>query len=58
MIMPNDRTVTLKLSRRDVTKLLLAVSFCSAEEGGSWLKLHEELRQQLDSHDERWKTNE
>lgn len=54
MIMPNERTVTLKLSRRDVTKVLLAVSFCSAEEGGSWLKLHEELRRQLDAYDARW----
>ena len=58
MINYNDRTVTLKLTRREVCELLLACSCCGmvAEEGASvemWRRIHVKVNEQLNEFDEK-----
>lgn len=48
----NQKTMTVKLSRRDVCELMIACAW-AARDGGSakWKKLHDILREQIDEFD-------
>lgn len=52
---PNQKTVTLKLKRREVIDLILACNEL-ARDGNKWGALHDKIRRELDKHDdkERW----
>ncbi len=55
----NQRTVTLKLKRRDVVDLLIACAECgAAEEGSKWALLHDAIKQQLTNFDEKQEDKE
>lgn len=51
---PNQKSMTLKLTRIDVCDLLLACTTVADESGAEkWGKLHEKLLNQLDDFDEK-----
>ena len=48
----NSRTVTLRLERRDVCDLLLALTLVAGESDATkWRKLHDRIKGVLDSFD-------
>lgn len=49
----NEKTVTLKLQRRDVCKLLLALDAVEQTEGTSkvYAEIRKEIQEQLGAHD-------
>lgn len=55
MITLNGRTVTLKMTRREVCDLLL---ICNGMEGAKWSKIHDKIREQLDKFDAKMEENE
>ena len=54
-ISPNQRTVTIKLTRHEVLRLMRACVAVSAGTGDSWNELHEKIKAQLDEHDNKQK---
>lgn len=60
-VMPNQRTVTLKLTRGEVCKLLIglaALTQARPESGTHYQAIHALIRSQLDAHDAKWKEKE
>lgn len=50
--MSNEMTITLTLSRHDLCNLLLACTNAHLDSGAEkWIKLHDELREQLELFD-------
>ena len=57
----NSRTVTLKLTRGEVTKLMLLLASAYYDDPSirqQLLQLHEKIKRQRDAHDEKWKVSE
>ena len=57
-ISPNQRTVTIKLTRHEVCRLMRAceaVSVESEDNPDSWNDLNEKIKAQLDEHDKKQK---
>lgn len=49
---PNERTVTLKLTRHEVCDLLLSIAASAHRSGAShWRALHDKIKQTLAEHD-------
>lgn len=48
----NDKTVTVKLTRGELCRLLVATASLSRE-SDSWKRLHDKLREQLDAFDKK-----
>lgn len=60
-MMPNQRTVTLKIPRGLVCKLLIALTALTQarpESGTHYQALHALIRSQLDAHDQKWSEKE
>lgn len=60
-MMPNQRTVTLKLTRGEVCKLLIALTALTQarpESGTHYQALHALIRSQLDAQDQKWRDKE
>ena len=55
--MPNEKTVTIKLTRGELCKLLIALLCFNGEDETHLRKIHDKLRQQLDAHDLREAVN-
>lgn len=52
MLNYNSRTVNLKLERREVCDLLIALTSCNEESSASkWGKLHDKVKKILDAFD-------
>lgn len=49
----NNRTMTVKMKRRDLCDLMIACTVMSAREGSKWVELHDMLMEQLFDFDER-----
>ena len=57
----NSRTVTLKLTRGEVTKLMLLLASAYYDDPSvrrQLLQLHEKIEKQRDAHDAKWKVSE
>lgn len=57
-MMPNQRTVTLKLPRGVVCKLLIgltAITQNNPERGTHYQAIHALIKSQLEAHDAKWK---
>lgn len=52
---PNQKTMTIKLRRRDIVDLMTACAWAAVDAGvcsdSKWRNLHEVLREQLDEFD-------
>lgn len=60
-VMPNQRTVTLKIPRGLVCKLLIALTALTQarpESSTHYQALHALIRSQLDAHDQKWRDKE
>lgn len=55
--MPNQRTVTIKLTRHEVLDLMMMCAV-HGDDGEKWGKLYDKLREQLESWDEKNLDNE
>lgn len=51
----NDKTVTVKLTRGELCRLLILITGMGEEE--SWKRLHDKLRDQLEAFDKRLEAN-
>ena len=51
----NDKTVTVKLTRGELCRLLILIT--GIGEGESWKRLHDKLRDQLEAFDKRLEAN-
>lgn len=50
--LPNQKTLQIRIKRRELVDLLLALNEMSATEpGNKWSELHDKLREQLDAFD-------
>lgn len=49
--MPNQKTVQIRIKRRELIDILLACNALSKEAGDKWSELHDKLREQLDAFD-------
>ena len=52
----NDKTVTVKLTRGELCRLLILIT--GVGEGESWKRLHDKLRDQLDAFDKKLEETE
>ncbi len=52
---PNQRTVTLKLTRHEVCRLLVLLASVPHEASKEYPAIRLKIRAQLDAHDEKWK---
>lgn len=61
-VMPNQRTVTLKLTRGEVCKLLIGLTAITqnnpADRVARYQALHTKIKAQLEAHDQKWKEKE
>lgn len=60
-VVPNQRTVTLKIPRGLVCKLLIALTALTQarpESSTHYQALHALIRSQLDAHDQKWRDKE
>ena len=61
-MMPNQRTVTLKLTRGEVCKLLIGLTAISqnnpADRVARYQAIHTKIKAQLQQHDEKWKEDD
>lgn len=60
-IMPNSRTVTLKLTRGEVCKILLSMTAqyeADPECRKHLYALHQKIAEQLAAHDSKWKEDD
>lgn len=57
-VMPNQRTVTLKIPRGQVCKILIgltALTQARPESCSQYLAIHALIKSQLEAHDQKWK---
>lgn len=56
MISPNERTVTLKIKRRELLDLIMATgAVMQATDAEKWVELENKLKEQLKDFDEKQK---
>ena len=53
--LPNFRTVTLKLTRHEVCRLLVLLSALPPDVSKEYPAIRLKMRAQIDAHDEKWK---
>lgn len=58
-VVPNQRTVTLKLTRGEVCKLMIGLTAITqnnpADRVARYQALHTKIKAQLEAHDKKWK---
>lgn len=54
---PNEKTVTVKMTRHELCDIILACTMLDRNGDHKWSALHDKLREQLDAHDAREAAN-